>query len=81
MRSLGYDEPCDTRVSPRGEARSYTCRWRVATEGATRLGGGGSHDLQLPKKTGTWGFSDKYFRTQHLLRSGDSIRVLDLPLP
>jgi hypothetical protein len=26
-------------------------------------------------------FLNKYFRTQHLLRSGDSIRVLDQPIP
>jgi hypothetical protein len=49
-RSLAADQPCETRVSPRGEARSHARRRRVAAGGATRSGGGGPHDRPMPKK-------------------------------
>jgi hypothetical protein len=72
-RSLAVNQPCGTRVSHGGEARSYGGRWRVAAGGAARFGGGGPRDYPPPEMPGTEGFRIKYFRTQHLLRRGDTM--------
>jgi hypothetical protein len=55
-RSLTPDQPSGTRVSPRGEARDYAGRWKVAAGGGTRSGDGGPQDQPSPKKTDTEGF-------------------------
>jgi hypothetical protein len=55
-RSLTADQPCGTRVSHRGEARSCACRWRVAAGGATRSNGGGLQDHPPLVNPGTEGF-------------------------
>jgi hypothetical protein len=49
-RSLAVEQPCGTSASPRGGARRYAGRRRVANGGATRSGGGGPQDLALTKK-------------------------------
>jgi hypothetical protein len=54
--SLAADQPCGTRFSIGGEARSYTCRRRVVAGGATRHGGGGPMDRPPPVKLVTGGF-------------------------
>jgi hypothetical protein len=76
IRSMATDEPCETLVSlwAKGEA--------------THAGGGSQPDKRhgmaaeiqrssAVGKTPHGGFSNKYFRTQHLLRGGDLIRVFD----
>jgi hypothetical protein len=52
-----------------------------AAGGAARSGDGGPRVHSPPEKIRYGGFSNKCFCTKHRLRSGDSIRVLALPLP
>jgi len=55
--SHAFDKPCESRVSPVGETRSYACRRRVAVGGATRSPrGGGLKDRPPPEKLSTEGF-------------------------
>jgi hypothetical protein len=63
-----------------------------ARRDATHVGGGSQpeerhglaaevHKIIPRRKPQYGGVSKKYFRTHHILRSGDSIRVFDQPLP
>jgi hypothetical protein len=80
-RSLAVDQSCEPRVLPKGEARSYSCRRRVASGGATRLGGGGPQDRPPPEKPGAEVFRINISIPHLVLRSGDSIRVFTKPFP
>jgi hypothetical protein len=75
-RSVTVDQPCGTRVSLGSETRGYLGRWRVAAGGATRYG----DTVSAARRNRYGGVLNKYSRTHHLLRSGDSIHVFDQSL-
>jgi hypothetical protein len=72
---VGLELPCVTRGeklrSPvEGRSRRSDTVWQRR-----------STELSAAGKTRYGGFSNRYFRNHHLLRSGDSIHVFDQTLP